>query len=234
LIWLVVTVFGLASYTTFLRREGFPSINIPLAFVGGTYFVNDPAKVDTEVAKPISDIALERDDVSAVQTQSGSNFFSVAVQFKEGADGKKSAGELEAAVKQANVLPSQAQATYNVPYFGATGGDVEQIDLAVSFYDKDNQTPVEELAAKAEAAAAWLNDKNLSYVKEAFVKNPFENVTNPATGEAVTVQRSFDRYGERTGDDTEYHQSVIIGIAAVEGFDLIKFDEQVHEALIEL
>ena len=39
LVWLAIVVFGIASYTTFLRREGFPSINIPIAVVNGTYIV---------------------------------------------------------------------------------------------------------------------------------------------------------------------------------------------------
>ncbi len=60
LIWLCVTIFGIASYTTLLKREGFPSVDIPFTVVGGAYLVNDAAKVDQEVAKPISDIILEK------------------------------------------------------------------------------------------------------------------------------------------------------------------------------
>jgi multidrug efflux pump subunit AcrB len=234
LIWLSITVFGLFSYTSLLRREGFPSVNIPIAIVGGTYFVNDPAKVDADVAGPLSEIALAQSDVASVQSQSASNFFTVSVQYNEGVDGKGAASRLEQAVKDSGKLPSQVQVSYNVPHFGATGGDIEQIDLAVSFYDKNNQTSVTDLAAKAEEAATWLRDQSLSDVKDVFVKNPFQNVTNPATGQPVTVQRSFDRYGERQNDRTVYHDSVTIGIAASDGFDIITLDERVREALNEL
>jgi hypothetical protein len=38
-IWLALIGFGALSYTTLLKREGFPSVNIPLTIVNGTYFV---------------------------------------------------------------------------------------------------------------------------------------------------------------------------------------------------
>lgn len=79
-LWLAIMVFGFLSYTTFLKREGFPSVNIPLNIVTGGYFVNDPAKVDADAAKPISEIALADNDVKSVQTSSAPNFFSVTIQ----------------------------------------------------------------------------------------------------------------------------------------------------------
>jgi hypothetical protein len=36
-IWLVLVVFGATSYLALLKHEGFPSVNIPLAIVNGTY-----------------------------------------------------------------------------------------------------------------------------------------------------------------------------------------------------
>jgi multidrug efflux pump subunit AcrB len=232
-LWISVTIFGLVSYTTLLRREGFPSVNIPIAIVGGTYFVNDSAKVDNDVAKPLADIALEQPNVSSIQTQSASNFFTVSVMYEEGSDGKQATSELEKAVKDAGTLPESAQLSFNVPYFGATGGDTEQIDLAISFYGEDGTT-TEELVAKAKEAESYLEAKKLPTVKDVFVKDPYQNVVNPATGQAVTVQRNFDRYGERHEEETHYHNSVIIGVAAVDDTDVIELDEQVRGALGEL
>lgn len=234
LIWLIITVFGIASYTNLLKREGFPSVNIPLTVVTGTYFVNDPAKVDQEVAKPLSDLILKNDRVKAVQAGSADNFFSVTVQYKPETDAKTAAKDLEVAVKDARILPANANIQYNVPYFGATGGDSRQIDIAASFYKSDSQTTTTELAAKAEAAAKWLNDQHLSTVKSVFVKNPLQQVTNPATGQQVTVQRNFDRYGVRNGDHTDFYDSVIIGVAAADNVDVIQLDAQVRTALDKL
>lgn len=232
-IWLLITVFGLFSFLSFLRREGFPSVNIPIAIVAGTHFVNDPAKVDSEVAKPLSEIALSQPGVASVQTQSASNFFTVSVQYEEGTDNKTAVKDLEQAVKDSGKLPQSVQLSYNTPYFGATGGDSEQIDLAISFYSQGDIS-TEDLVAKAKAAEKFIEDKKLTTVKDVFVKDPFQNVTNPATGEAVTVQRNFDRFGERHSNETKYFSSVIIGLAAQPGADVIELDEQVTGAIEEL
>src|SRR3990167_9703969 len=98
LLWIALTLFGALSYTTLLKREGFPSVNIPFAIVNGTYFVNDPAKVDSTVAKPISDLALKDEDVKAVQTQSADNFFTLQIQYKEGVNATTASNALEAVV----------------------------------------------------------------------------------------------------------------------------------------
>ncbi len=233
-LWIALTVFGALSYTTFMKREGFPSINIPLAIVGGAYFVNDAAQVDQEVAAPISEIAKQQPGVSSVQAQSGGNFFSVSVVYEEGVDAKQATDSLKNAVETSGKLPQGVVAQYNVPYFGATGGDVEQIDLAISFFAKQPGGSLESLTAKAEEAAAWLKNKNITDVTNVSVKSPFEETTNPATGELVTVQRNFDRYGTRQDGNVSYYDSVVITVAAHDNFDVIKLDEAVHKAIEEL
>jgi multidrug efflux pump subunit AcrB len=226
--------FGTLSYTTLLRREGFPSVNIPFAVVNGTYFVNDPAQVDSNVAKPISDLALKQSSVSTVQTQSAGNFFVISIKYKEGTDAKAASKALQNSVNSSGKLPKTAQVQYNVPYFGATGGDIQKIDLAVSFYSKNNTASLAETTVKAREAAKWLNDKKLSNVQTAFIKNPLENATDPATGQAVVVQHNFDRFGVRQGGETAFYNSVIIGVTGTNHVDVIKLDKQVREALTEL
>ncbi|MBA3758830.1 efflux RND transporter permease subunit, partial [Candidatus Saccharibacteria bacterium] len=234
LLWILLTLFGTLSYTTLMRREGFPSVTIPLTFVGGTYFVNDPAKVDSDVAAPISRIALEQEGVSTVQAQSSGNFFTISIAYDEGVDANAAAAQLEKTVQDSGALPKTVIAQYNVPYFGATGGDVDKLDVAISFYPLNEGTPITEIVAKASEAANWLNDKKIHNVAEAFIKNPFEDTVNPATGKAISVQRSFDRYGKRDNSATTYHQSVIIGLAAVSNADVIKLDKDVRTALEDL
>lgn len=232
LLWIALVIFGAVSYTTLLQREGFPSVNIPLTIVTGTYFVNDPAKVDVQVAKPISDEALKESTVKTVQTQSADNFFTIQIQYNEGVDAKSAATTLERNVR--NKLPKSAQVQFNVPYFGATGGDVQPIDEAVSFYSLNPATPITQTTAKAEAAAQWLRDQHMPLVKSVFVKSPNQTVTNPATGQTVTIQRNFDRFGIRTNNQTTFYSSVLIGIEKTSGADVIKLDDQVHAAVNRL
>jgi len=234
LLWIALTIFGALSYTTFMRREGFPSVNVPIAIVGGAYFVNDPAVVDANVAGPIADIALKQSGVSKVESQAQSNFFTVAVTFKDGTNAKTATKSLEQAVKDSGKLPESANVQFNPIYFGATGGGTEQLDIAISFYPEGADVPLEQLTIKAEEAAEWLNAKEITSVNTVSVQNPFEDSINPATGEAVTFQKTFDRFGFRENDQNTYHRSVILGIAAKSGFDVIELDNAVRTALDEL
>lgn len=233
-LWIILTVFGALSYTTFMRREGFPSVTVPVAFVGGAYFVNDPARVDQEVTKPISDIVLQQEGVSSVQAQAQANFFSVQVQYEDGIDAQAATATLEQAVKDSASLPKNAVAQFNTIYFGATGGDVVQLDMTLSFFANDSSLPLSELVTKADTAAAWLRDRKIENVEDVFVRNPFEQSINPANGQTETVQKTFDRFGLRQDDSTIYNDSIILGIAAKDGFDVISLDEKVREALEEL
>jgi multidrug efflux pump subunit AcrB len=234
LLWIAVMLFGLFSYTTLLKREGFPSVNVPLAVVGGTYFVNDPAKVDEQVAKPISQIALEEPNVSSVSSQSQSNFFTVTVVYKDGTNAEEAAASLQKAVESSDQVPDDARIQFNVPYFGATGADVDKVDLAVSFYSLDKSATTAEVATQAKAAAEALKAKNLSLVTDVFIKDPFRQTTNPANGETVTIQEKFDQFGIRADNESSFYNSAIIGFTAVDGADAIKLDEQIRGALEEL
>ncbi len=234
ILWVALTLFGTLSYTTFLRREGFPSVNIPIAIVNGTYFINDPAKVDNQVTKPISDIALKDEDVKSVQAKSSDNFFVIQIQYKENVDSNKASKNLEQAVNDSHKLPKTAAVQYNVPYFGVTGGDTDQIDVAISFYNKDGKASLSDITTKANEATKFLQQQNLPLVQKVFLKNPYENVIDPATGKSVKVQHSFDRYGQREADQTKFYNSVIIGVSKKSGADVIKLDKQVRDALAKL
>jgi multidrug efflux pump subunit AcrB len=233
LLWLAVIVFGIFSYTTYLRREGFPKVNVPLTIVNGTYFVNDPAKVDSDVAKPITDIAVKQPDVKTVGTQSGPNFFFISIQYGQDVDAKKASKALEQAVNKSAKIPASAQIKYDVPYFGPAGG-LKPTDLAIAFYSTNPNETISDLVAKSKEAAKWLNNKKLSYVKDVFVDDPFQKVINPATGQQVTVQQSFDRFGKRENSQTSFYNSVQIGVTGVQNFDVLKLDKQVRGALDEL
>ena len=60
-VWVVVAGIGLTAYFGGLAREGFPPVNLPIAIVDGTYFVDDPATVDADIALPLSDAFAEID-----------------------------------------------------------------------------------------------------------------------------------------------------------------------------
>ena len=230
-LWLLVFCFGILSYTTLLKREGFPSINIPLIIVNGTYAVNDPAKVDGNVAGPVSEVALKQSGVSSVQTMSEGNFFTAVVQYKQSVNTKQAKADLQRAVDSQVKLPAGAKVEFNAPAFGVTGGDTRQIDAAISVYSDDNSASTEQLVAKADEVSKYLNEKHLTQVKTTFVHNPFEQVTDPASGQSIRIQRTFDTYGTVVGGKTSFHRSVLVDVTGSKDLDVIKLDDQLNATL---
>lgn len=234
LLWLIILLFGAASYTTFLRREGFPAIDIPIAVVTATYVGTDAAEIDKEVAKPISEIALKQDGVNSVQSQSNNNFATISVQYEQSVNGQEATKKLEEAVKQSGDVPKDVSLKYSVPYFGATGGSLEKIDAAAAFYLIPSSGDTKALAAKADSAVKYLNDHKPALVSEFFVQQPFDTAQDPATGQMQQIQRSFDQFGIRKDGKTEFYNSVVIGVTAVKDVDVIELDKQLEGVFAQL
>lgn len=234
IIWLAIFLFGIASYSTLLKREGFPSINLPIASISGTYLVNDPQVIDAKVVEPISNLLVDQKDVSAVQAQSFSNFFTIFVQYNEGVNAQDSINQLKSKVNENLNLPPQAQLNYSVPKFGITGGDSKKIDIAISYYNKSNSLNTSQLTVAAENFANEIKNKNLSLVEEIFVKNPFETAINPLNGEEQIIQKTFDRYGKRINESNNFFNSVVIAVTGKEGADILELDKQINDAVAEI
>ena len=233
LLWLILVVFGATSYATLLRREGFPSIQIPIAIVTGTYVTPNPQDVDKQVVKPITDVALAQSDVKTVQSKSAGNFFTVIIQYKEGTDGKAVTNAIKNKLSVYGQLPNDANVRYEAPYFGATGGDPQQIDVAVSFYSKQGSTDTATLAAKAQLAVDALNKQKVEGVKAFSVVNPFET-TQTGTSKSKQLQRSFDRFSYRQNDKIVDSNSVLIAAAAQPKTDAIVLDAHVRAAIAKI
>lgn len=230
LVWLVVTIFGVFSYTTLLKREGFPSVAIPISFVNGTFLVNDPAKMDEEVAKPISDIILQDERVASVDATAQGSFYNIVVQYDEGTDAQAVGKELQQKIEAAHVLPEQATLEFTSPKFGFTErGD----DAVISIFATDGSKTTPELVAEAEKLVAQIQAKHLPTVSDISVISPFIAGVDPATGQEATRQTRFDRYGERSEQATTMYDSVAIGITQKPGTDGIELDDQLREQVAQ-
>lgn len=227
LLALVVTVFGLLSYTTLLKREGFPPIEIPFAIGQTAYFVNDSAKVDGDVAKPLSTFLLQQTGVKSVKTSSLANFGTTFVQYEEGVDAAARSQELQKAIYAKGLLPQSAKFKLDPAGMGFTmRGD----DAVVSFYSSRNAVAAEpELVAEATKAAAFIKEQGKGIVKDASIISPLEESTNPLTGEKATVQSRFERFGTRMGDESKFYSSVPIGVTMADGGDTVEFGKKLEE-----
>ncbi len=231
LLWLVIVVFGALSYTTFLKREGFPSVQIPLVIVNGSYAVDNAATVDNELAKPLSDVALKQPDVTKVQTSSEGNFFTATVQYKETVKAEDAKLRLEEAAKKSGAIPKGTEITFSAPHFGVTGGSTEKVDATISVFAPKNNKSLQELTANSKQLVEELNKHKQDQIQKFYIEDPFESITNPVNGQEQVVQRSFDRYGERVNGKNNFYNSVIINVAGVENADVLKLDKQVKAAI---
>jgi multidrug efflux pump subunit AcrB len=231
-LWLLIFAFGVASYTTLLKREGFPEIQIPYSYVNGPYLVDNPQQVDREVTKPLSDVIAKQPNVKSVQAFASANSFNVVVQFEEGTDGKKATSDLEKAVKSQAVLPNDAK-----PEFRSLSAAVNERgdDILIAFYDKDNSSSTEELTKKAEQAVKYLNQTaKIPLAQRVSVVDPFVRGIDPDTGRPGISQSSFDAYGVRQDGQTKFYKSVSIGVKGQPGFDVLELDQQVLDAISQL
>ncbi len=230
ILWLCLTIFGVLCYTHLMRREGFPSINIPYSIVAGTYFVNDPAKVDQDVVKPISDIVLSEggSDVKSVQSHAQSAAYDVDIQYKENANIGAVSKRIEQKIKDAKVLPKQASMKTVIPRIGFTQrGD----DAVISLYSTDKHVDLETLSKEGDKLAAYLKDKKLANVQDASVVDTFAKGNDPLSGLAVQSQSNFDRFGVRRNGQNQFYDAVSVGISQKKNSDVIKLDDELNQTV---
>ncbi|MFZ1248855.1 MAG: efflux RND transporter permease subunit [Candidatus Saccharimonadales bacterium] len=228
LLALVIAVFGVMSYTVLLKREGFPAMNVPIAVGQSTYFVNDPAKVDQDIAKPLSEYLATKGVIKS-ETNSLGNFSTIIAQYPEGVDPAAKSREAMSEIANKQVLPKGSSFKFEPAAFGVTQrGD----DAVISFFSTKEPSIAEtQLIEKANGLVEFLKNQNLSLVKDMSIISPIEKATNPITGQAAEVQSRFERYGERVGSETKFYSSVPVGIKMKKGEDTVKFDSQLRAAV---
>lgn len=230
LIWLIVAVFGITSYGVLLKRDGFPGIDAPFAIANGTYLVNDPEKVDNQVAKPLSEFLLSQEGVKSVQAQSQANFFSVAVSYESDVSSRQKTDDLSSAIADNKILPEQAKIQF-IPFeLGFTErGD----DLLVSIYSSGDATQ-EELSKRAEQAAEFFQSKNLPNVESVSPLNAFESAASVQNGQQQTAQKFFDRFGKKENGNINFYESSVVGFKARKDADKLALNDEVQKAVDEL
>ncbi len=228
--WICLTLFGALSYTTFLKREGFPSINIPYAVISGSYIVNNPAKVDETLAKPLGDIVMQEKATKTVQSHAQANQFDVVVQFKEGTDVSKELNTIQQKAKDEQIIPARANVKFIQPKMGFTErGD----DSVISVYAKKDGATIQALAAEGDKVATFIKNKHLQDLQDVSVVDPFITGKDSATGADVMKQTNFDRYGVRQDDSNNFYDAVAVGVTQVKGTDVLKLNDKLRAAVDE-
>ncbi|MDX1766351.1 MAG: efflux RND transporter permease subunit, partial [Candidatus Saccharimonadales bacterium] len=214
----LLIAFGVLSYTTLLQREGFPSVDIPVSFGSGAYFVDDSDQVDKDVAKPLGEIVRGVEGVEDVTTFADRNFFQVVANLEDGTGNIEGNERIREAIASSDVLPDGVMV--EVPDFDATRY-LGEYDLLVALYGPLDTDP-EVLEAEAKKYAAEFEKDEI--VEKAGVESLFSMGIDPRTGKQVTQQTSFNRVGTDDGQGFQFFNATVIGITGASGDELDLFE----------
>jgi len=229
LLWAFILGFGATTYTTLIKREGFPPIQFPLSFVQGTYFVDDASLVDSDVAQPLQELLSGVEGVTDVDTTAGSNFFNAVVSFDDGVNPTDGANNVKKAIEQATTLPEEAQTSVLAIDPGAF---LNEFDLLLSVYSTE-PTTVESLEEVASVVAEDM--KSDALIVETEVQSLLETGNNPVTGEEQTRQTAFNQLGLTNSEGLEFFQSVTVGVDRdKDQIDVLELSELVNERIAQL
>lgn len=227
LLFIGITVLGIGAYTTFLKREGFPTIEVPVAVIQTPYFVEDKALVDKDITQPIESRIAEIQEIDSITSTTADNFSNITVQFKEGTTSKDGAKLLEDAVASIS-LPENTNPNFLT--FNAAAFDGEN-DLVFSLVG-DNKS-VTELQEKAEFIAKEI--ESVPSVVKSSVTELQELQTNPITGESNLEQVKFGRSAYRNDDGKlVFSDAILIGAVRDQSVGTIDFSTQVQDKIQKL
>ena len=222
-----ILAIGTAAYTTFLKREGFPTIEVPVALIQTPYFVNDKGLVDKDITEPIESAIGSIQEIKAITSTSADNFSNIIVEFKEGTTSKAGAKLLEDAVNGIN-LPKDTKSSFVT--INAASFDGEN-DLVFSLIGNGKST--QELQDKATFVAKEIDAVNS--VTRTNVIDLQEVQTNPITGESNLEQIKFGRSAHRNDDDKlVFSDAILIGAVRDTSVGTIDFSQAVQDKVQKL
>ncbi len=218
----IVMIGGYLSYTSFLKREGFPEINFPISAVTIDYAVNDRNKVIVDAVEPIENTILENDDISSVKTFVNPNGATVIANLKDGVDSEKFSDDFISKIlsedlpEDVDVDKLELSAT---KYFGEY-----DILLALSSSDFND----EDLTSQSSIYAKELS--KLDLVSDAEVIDNYRERLNVVTGEIEQIQRFQPRSGVTVANELKLENAVYVGVKALnDNTDLIKLSDSIKE-----
>lgn len=227
--WLALFLFGFFSYTTFLQKQGFPPVDVPISVVQGVYFVNDKNKVDDSLVKPILRSLEGEPSIKSTRATTTDNAATIVVEYNEDTTSAVGSETVEKNIAKIQPnLPAESKLLFR-PIDATRFNNKYDILLSVSKQD----APTSELVEIANKASKELAGQVPNAVAVEVI-NPFENAINPLTGQSESKQTSFDWIGNNDTGSFEVQPSVVIGITAKDDEDIISFSKQVDDAIATL
>ncbi|MDZ7786130.1 MAG: efflux RND transporter permease subunit [Candidatus Saccharibacteria bacterium] len=223
---LVLLIAGGTIYGSVIKREGFPSIQFPLTFVNGFYFVDDKAQVDQDIAQPFYQAVKDLNGVETVQTTANANDFTGVVYFEESVTPQEGAEEVRQAIE--GQFPEQAQ--FNVISIDPAAY-LNKYDMLLTVYGENGDV------AKLQEVAGFVAE-DIEGLEEVTLAEPQPLISeseNSATGEPQPTRTSFNRVGLPDNGGLEFSNAVTIGVDRDQDkYDVIELSEAVQAYLNDL
>ena len=165
-VFLALAVAGISAYRS-LPVNQFPKVDIPVVTITTIYPGANPREMETQVTRPLEDAVAGLNDIDVITSLSGQGFSAVTIQFKDSADSKTIAPDVERRISGAvSQFPT-----------GANRPTVTKLDFG--------QIPVMQLAVYD----ATVSPEQLYRVAKDEVVPRFEQITGVSQVELVGGQK---------------------------------------------
>ncbi len=227
LMFIAIMGLGFYSYNTLLKVEGFPAVEIPVVFVEGNYFVNDPDQVNDELTQPIEDAAAKLSEITRVTSTTTPVGTFIAAEFDDSVTSKDGKKLLKEQIDSSVDLPDGASLEYRIINAGAMDGKHDLI-----FNVSKNGESVEDLQKVAEKVAKEVRQSPDAASAE--IIPLIEQRLNPVTGQPVNYQSGFNRVAYRDADgNLVYENAVSVGVIAKQDVGSVDLSGSVKEKVNE-
>lgn len=227
IILLAILVLGAFSYTTFLKREGFPSVEVPIVLIQAPYFTGDAQKVDQEVTRPLERAIGDLSEVSTINSTTNENISFIVAQLESTIDSETGRDLIKDKINEEVELPESVEVVYEVFDAGTLDGAHELI-----FTISGNKS-TENLQEKASKVALKVEEN--PRIKEANVIEVITQQVNPETGEEFDFQGRYNRVGIKDeAGNLVFNQAISIGVNAKGEAGTLDLSEALRSEIEEL
>lgn len=220
LIIVSILILGGFSYVSWLDREGFPSVDVPIVTVKTPYAVGDPEIVNQDVTSVLEEALLEIEEVALLTSTTTPDLSLLSVEFDSETTSAEGESLISQALANADLSPEIAYEVITI--------DSEKIDgVHDLLFTINGEMGVEALEKRADAIAVEL-EKSDSIVEANAIKS-YSIKSNPITGQESKVQDTFTRIGYLDAEgNPAFSEAVTIGIIGDPELDSIGLSNAVR------
>ncbi len=219
---------GYFSYSSFLRREGFPVINIPVVIVNTPYFSGDAGVTESSITTPLFNEIKGVEGVTDITTTSTASFSSLVVSFNtEVTSPEIVKSDIESLIIERGISENSSVIVPNASFIDG------QNDLVFSLYSVDGTDHIEDLQIKAQIIRDELQKSTL--IKQVNVKDQISDELNVITGGTERLQTSFSRVGVREDGELVVRDALAVGVVKKDNeIGAIEFSDEVQKVVKEV